>query len=123
MMTYDQWKTTDPNDHGYYDDDEYDPELDCEHDDYDIDVCLGRASCNCCSKTWYLDNQQIDAELDRQANYHAECEREDCRQWRREFWRKVTLPIRWPVFRLLERLWPRKSLSVPTMKFRSKAEK
>jgi hypothetical protein len=92
----------------------YDPELDCEHDDYDIDVCMGRASCGCCSKVWYLDSAQIDAELDRQAAYHEDCERWERQQSRREFWRKLTLPIRWPIFRLLERLWPRKSLSVLT---------
>lgn len=92
----------------------YDPSSDCEHDDYDIDVCMGRASCNCCSKVWYLDSSEIDAELDRQANYQEECEREDRRQRRHEFWRRLTLPIRWPIFRLLERVWPRRSLSVLT---------
>jgi len=101
----------DDYDYGY---DDYDAELDCEHDDYDIDVCLGRASCNCCDKVWYLTSEEVDAELDRQANYHDEMEREDRRQRRREFWRKMTLPIRWPIFRLLERVWPRKSLAVLT---------
>jgi len=61
-----------------------------------------------------MTSEEIDAELDRQANYQEECEREDRRQRRREFWRKLTLPIRWPIFRLLENVWPRKSLSVLT---------
>ena len=114
-MTYDQWKTRDPNDNDYYDyDEDYDPERDCEHDDYDIDVCLGRASCNCCSKTWYLTDAEVDAELDRQATYHEDCERWERQQRRREFWQKLTYPIRYPIFRLLERVWPRKSLSVLT---------
>lgn len=116
-MTYDQWKTRDPNDTAYYDDDDdddYDAERYCEHEDYDIDVCTGRASCNCCDHRWYLTSEEIDAELTRQANYYEDCERWERQERRREFWRKVTLPIRWPIFRLLERVWPRKSLTVLT---------
>lgn len=112
-MTYDQWKT----DSGYDERDEYDDydaERDCMHEHYEIDVCTGRAECDYCPASWHLTDEQIDAELERQANYHEECEREDRRQRRREFWRKLTLPIRWPIFRLLERIWPRKSLSVLT---------
>ena len=108
-MTYDQWKTTDPRD---YEDDEYDSAFECEHEDYDIDVCTGRASCNCCDHRWYMTGEEIDAELDRQATYHEDCERWERQQRRREFWRKLTLPIRWPIFRLLDKIWPRKSLSV-----------
>lgn len=114
-MTYDQWKTRDPNDHGYYDDyDDYDAEIECCHEHYEIDVCTGRAECDYCDKSWYLSAEEIDAELERQANYHDDMEREERRQRRQEFWRKLTLPIRWPIFRLLERVWPRKSLSVLT---------
>ena len=113
-MTYDQWKTRDPNEPFSYNYEDYDPEWECEHDDYEIDILLGRASCNCCSKVWYLDAAQIEAEYDRQARYHDDMESEERRQRRRDFWRKVTLPIRWPIFRLLERIWPRKSLSVLT---------
>lgn len=109
-MTYDQWKTTDPAD--YYDD--YDAEIECEHEHYEIDVCMGRAECDYCSKSWYLTSEEIDAELDRQATYHEDCERWERQQRRRELWRKLTLPIRWPLFRLLERIWPRKSLVVLT---------
>lgn len=61
---YDAWKLREPD----WDDD-YDPELDCEHEDYDIVVCTGRASCNCCDHRWYLSSEEIDAELDRQSRY------------------------------------------------------
>ena len=108
-MTYDQWKTRSPYD-DYDDGDDYDPARDCEHDHYEIDVCTGRASCDCCDTVWYCTVAEIDAELDRQANYDRDLRRDR----RREFWRKLTLPIRWPIFRLLERVWPRKSLSVLT---------
>jgi hypothetical protein len=87
-MTYDQWKT----DSGYDERDEYDDydaERDCMHENYEIDVCTGRAECDYCPASWYLTSEQIDAELERQANYHEECEREDRRQRRREFWRKA----------------------------------
>ncbi|UFX42017.1 hypothetical protein HAP47_0022255 [Bradyrhizobium sp. 41S5] len=99
-------------DYGY--DDAYDSERDCEHEHYEIDVCTGRAQCEYCSKSWHLSAEEIDAELDRQANYQEECEREERRRRRREFWRKLTLPVRWPIFRLLERVWPRNSLSILT---------
>lgn len=106
--SYDAWKLQSPDD----DYDDYNPEQDCEHEHYEIDVCTGRAECVECSKSWYLSGEEIDAELDRQANYQDECEREDRRQRRQEFWRKLTYPIRWPLFRLLDRIWPRKACRV-----------
>jgi hypothetical protein len=95
-------------------DDDYDSERECEHEHYEIDVCLGRAYCECCSHSWYLSGEEIDAELDRQARYHEDCERFERQHRRREFWRKVTLPIRWPIFRLMEKVWPRRSLVILT---------
>ncbi|WFT94324.1 hypothetical protein QA633_39630 [Bradyrhizobium barranii] len=55
---------------------------------------------------------EVDAELERQANYQDDVGREERRRWRQEFWRKVIYPFRWPVFRLLERVRPHKALSV-----------
>lgn len=97
---YDAWKLRSPDEqYGYYDDE---PELDCEHEHYDIDVCTGRAECDSCFKSWYLSPEEID-------QYQEDCEREEHRHRRREFWRKLTYPIRWPLFRALERIWPRKA--------------
>lgn len=111
-MTYDQWKTRDPNEpYSDYDED-YDAERDCCHEHYEIDILTGRAECDYCSRSWYMSAEEIDAEIERQASYHEGCEREERRQRRQEFWRKLTLPIRWPIFRLLERVWPRKALKV-----------
>jgi hypothetical protein len=108
LMTYDQWKCTDPNEpYGDFDED-YDPERDCGHEHYEIDVCMGRAECEDCPKVWYLTDEQVMAELDRQANYWRDMAREK----RRECWRKFTLLIRWPIFRMLECVWPRKACSV-----------
>lgn len=107
-MTYDQWKCTDQREYWGYDD--YDTERDCEHESYEIDVCTGRAECDCCSHSWYLTSEEIDAELDRQARYYEDMEREERRQW----WRNKTYPVRMFFFRILERVWPRKSLSVLT---------
>lgn len=58
------------NDDDYYDYDDYDPERDCEHEHYEIDVCTGRAECDSCPKSWYLSSEEIDAELYRQATYY-----------------------------------------------------
>lgn len=82
---YDAWKLASP----YDDDDEYYPRDDCEHEDYDIDVCTGRASCNCCDHHWYLSSEQINRELDRQAAYYDDMERENRRQWWRDLWASI----------------------------------
>jgi hypothetical protein len=102
-MTYDD---------GY--DEDYDAERDCEHDDVEIDTTVGRAYCQCCPKSWYVSAEEIDAELDRQIAWDEQCRLWGRQERRREFWRKLTLPIRWPIFRLLEKVWPRKSLTVLT---------
>ena len=104
---YDAWKLRSPYD-DWDDGEEYDAERDCEHEDYDIDICTGRASCNCCSHHWYMSSEEIDAECERQARYQDDMERENRRQW----WRDKTYPVRMFFFRVLERVWPRKACSV-----------
>ena len=81
-------------DYGDYDDD-YDPEIDCEHEDYDIDVCTGRASCNCCRKHWYVSSEEINQELDRQARYYEDIEREERWQWWRDLWQQIRSAFAW----------------------------
>lgn len=98
-MTYDQWKT----------DSGYDEREECEHEVFEIDM-EGRAHCDACSATWWAYPNEIRWQREQQAEYDTWCRKQE----RREFWRKLTLPIRWPIFRLLERVWPRKSLSVLT---------
>ena len=98
-MTYDQWKT----ESGYDERDE------CEHASYEIDM-EGRAHCEDCSATWWASTDEIAGKRERQVEYDLWCRKQE----RREFWRKLTLPIRWPIFRLLERIWPRKSMTVLT---------
>ena len=89
-MTYDQWKCHDPNEpYGDYDED-YDPERDCEHEHYEIDICTGRAECDYCPHSWYMTSKEIDAEIDRQARYQEDMKRENRRQW----WRDKTYPAR-----------------------------
>ena len=81
-------------DYGDYDG-EYDPEIDCEHEDYDIDVCTGRASCNCCSNHWYVSSEEIDRELHRQASYYEDMEREDHWQWWWDLWHHIRSALAW----------------------------
>src|SRR5882724_3849369 len=95
-MTYDDWEL---------DYEEYDPERDCEHEHYEIDVCTGRAECDYCSKSWYLSSEEIDAELDRQANYHEEMEREDRRQWWRDLGYRLLHPLMSIHWSLCKRGW------------------
>lgn len=62
----------------------------CDHDNYDIDVCAGRAECDQCGASWYVTGQEVDAELDRQATYDAECA-----QWERaERWNRFKSFVR-----------------------------
>jgi hypothetical protein len=89
----------------YYD---YDESLDCEHEHYEIDVCTGLAECDQCPHSWYLTSEEVDRELDRQANYFEDMEREE----RQQRWRNITYPIRMFFFRILDRVWPRKALNV-----------
>lgn len=107
-MTYDQWKT----ESGYDERDEYDDydaEDECSHEELDINW-EGRATCDKCGESWWAYPNEIRAHREAQKEY----DRWSRQQERREFWRKLTLPIRWAIFRLLERIWPRKSLSVLT---------
>ncbi len=99
--SYDEWKLRSP-----YDDYDEDPE--CDHENYEIDVCTGRASCDQCSHYWYLSSEDIDAECERQARYQDDMDREERRRW----WRDRTYPVRMFFFRILERVWPRKAHKV-----------
>lgn len=102
-MTYDQWKTRE-TDYAYYCD-ESDEE--CAHEDFETDS-EGRRSCCRCDHRWWPTKEEIETER-RLQREHDKWQR---RQVRREFWRKITYPIRWPIYRLLDKVWPRKSCSV-----------
>lgn len=73
-MTCDQWKC----DPGW--DDE--PEEECFHDDYEVDILTGRAECCRCPYSWYQTEAQILAEIERQRAYD-EWQREQERPWYR----------------------------------------
>ena len=105
-MTYDQWKTTDPNDRSYYDD--YEDEDPCDHEDAETDCLDGRVVCHRCGAQWYASADELAAEHRRLVEYHDWEERENRRQW----WRDRTYPVRMFVFRVLERMWPRQAISV-----------
>lgn len=96
---YDAWKLASPDDER--------PEDECSHEEYEINY-EGRAHCDCCGEGWWASTEEIQSQREREAEYDRWCRREE----RREFWRKLTYPIRWPIYRLLNRIWPRKSCSV-----------
>jgi hypothetical protein len=64
--SYDEWKLASPYD-------EYDEP--CEHRDYEIDILDGCARC-ICGETWSVSQAEIEREIERQAAYHEEIERE-----------------------------------------------
>lgn len=96
---YDEWKLASPD--GYH------PYDECFHEEVEIDW-EGRAHCEHCRENWWASHDEIMHQREQQREYDAWC----VRQERKEFLRRLTYPIRWPIFRLLERIWPRKSLSV-----------
>jgi hypothetical protein len=101
--SYDAWKLRSPDqEYGYDDWEEDEP---CQHENPDIDILTGDWDCPHCGEHRAATQGEIDAEIEFQRQY-AEHE---AREQRREFWRRFTLPIRWPIFRLLERIWPRKA--------------
>lgn len=103
---YDAWKLMSPDqERGYYDGE---PGEECDHDDYEADILTGRATCNMCGHSWYQTQDEIEREIAHIREYD-EWQREERR---REFWRWLTYPIRWPIYRAMNRLWPRQSLAV-----------
>jgi hypothetical protein len=99
--SYDSWKLASPDDYC----DDPDP---CDHEDYEINIVDGRCWCHKCGEVWHASKEEISLQIQHEAEYH-EWERT---QQRREFWLKLTRPIRWPIFRLMERIWPRHATRV-----------
>lgn len=93
--SYDEWKLRSPYD-------EYD---ECYHEDYDIDLLSGRCHCNRCSESWSASAEEMQAAFDHEREYAEWVDK----QHRRELRLKLTLWSRWPLFRLLEKVWPRKA--------------
>jgi hypothetical protein len=48
-----------PEDEPPFEDELHDDAADCDHEDYDLDWAIGRATCYRCSHTWYLTNEQF----------------------------------------------------------------
>lgn len=90
--------------------DEGEPQDECCHENYDRDDLTGRANCNYCGHHWYMSNEQVLADIRREAEY----DKQQRREARREFWRKLTHPIRLLIFRVASRIWPRKASKVLT---------
>lgn len=81
--SYDAWKLASP------DDDYDDRENQCDHEDYDVDILTGRASCDHCLANWYVGEDEIVRQIEHQAAYDEQCERENRRQW----WRDLFAPL------------------------------
>lgn len=102
--------TQDECDHawgGYYDDE---PEDDCWHEDYEVDIIMGTATCNFCHFSWDQTEEEIAAECRRIAEYDEWQEREERREW----WREKTYPVRCAFYRILNRIWPKRSTIAAT---------
>ncbi len=99
--SYDEWKLRSPYE-------EYDNSEPCDHEDHEINILDGRAWCPRCGEAWNASSEELAAQFRHEAEYYDW----QLRELRREFWRKLTYPIRWPIFRLLERVWPKKACKV-----------
>lgn len=78
-MSYDAWKTRAP-----YDDE---PEMDCDHSEYEVDW-EGRATCDYCGSHWWLTDEQLRAHNEAEARWMEEYDRAQQREHSR-FWRVV----------------------------------
>ena len=99
---YDAWKLQSP-----YDDEGPEDCHDCS-DSFRILTDGRTAECRVCGETWWANAEELDAKR----NEIVEQQEWMRRRARREFWRRLTLPIRWPIFRLFERVWPRQACRV-----------
>lgn len=105
---YDAWKLASPDDEqSYYDEDE---RAECRHEDREA-TTDGRVICSDCGfEVWWMTLDDLKA-------VHDEAVAWERRERRREFWRRIsrlTLPIRWPIYRVLNRIWPRRATVVLT---------
>lgn len=74
------WKLASPDD---------DRENLCDHEDYDVDIVTGRASCNDCLAHWYVSDEEIQLQIEHEAAYHERMERESRHQWWRDLWASI----------------------------------
>jgi hypothetical protein len=80
--------------------------------DYDIDTIEGRCHRHRRGDSWYATEEEIISAIDSESVYARYVDELNHRQWWRDLFARLTLPIRWPIFRLLERVWPRKASGV-----------
>jgi hypothetical protein len=76
---YDAWKLASP-------DDDYEEEDPCDHEDYDVDIVSGLANCNICSADWYVGEDEIRLQIERENAYAAYQKRENRWRWCRDLW-------------------------------------
>ena len=99
---YDAWKLASP-----YDD--YEEEDPCDHEDAETDILDGRVCCHRCGAQWYATADELASEHRRTVEYAEWEERENRRQWWRDFFWFILNPLsslHWK-FQLLRRRWRR----------------
>lgn len=92
---YDRWKLRSPyDDKDQWDEDDLEP---CDHDDYDVDLLEGRATCGRCGESWAMSNASIDRYLAMLAEYDRWDRQQRhpltrLRQWIVDLWSRVRRP-------------------------------
>ncbi len=77
------------------DEDDYDEEDPCDHEDREIDILDGRARCPRCGESWWATNDEVLEQVDHEARYAEYEEQENRRQWWRDGWETVKSWFRW----------------------------
>lgn len=64
-------------------------EDECDHEEYETDVGMGRAECQICGHRWWMTKEEIDAECERIASYETWARQEHRHEKLIEWWRWI----------------------------------
>lgn len=99
LAGYDAWKT----DPGYGE-----PDEDCYHEEYEIDILNGQAHCDRCGESWRPTADEERMFREKEPIYDEYWRREERRIWWREFWQRwfwrPTLPARLAIDKVLVKI-------------------
>jgi hypothetical protein len=68
--SYDAWKLATPPEYDGPDDEDYEEDPPCCHEDYDLDILTGVTECQSCGHRWTMTSAQIERHYARERDWH-----------------------------------------------------